>query len=158
MNRLLGKHIEEVFMMSLRSALVSVLLLAVPVSAAEPLTGVWKMRPSGTAGSTTKQTMTIEQVADGLKVTTVIDFGNGTGMSTTYVTKFDGAEVPVYSEGKVVMKMRGKKTGPNTYEGSISGPGGTSPYKTTISADGKTMTTESTSGQNLGRSVFDRVK
>ena len=145
-------------MMSLRSALVCVLLLTLPVSAAEPLSGVWKMRPSGPAGSATKQTITVEQVADGVKVTTVIDYGNGTGMTMTYVTKFDGAEVPVYSSGKVVMTMRGKKTGPNTYEGSVSGPGGTSNYKTTISADGKTMTTESTSGQNLGRSVFDRVK
>jgi hypothetical protein len=64
----------------------------------------WKMRPSGTAGDTTKQ------------------------------------------------------TGPNTYEGSTGGPGGTSTYKTTISADGKTMTVEGTSGPNAGRSVFDRVK
>src|SRR5258706_551219 len=139
-------------MMLLRSALVCVLLLTLPVSAVEPLSGVWKMRPSGPSGNTTKQTMTVEQVADGVKVTTVIDFGNGTGMSMTYVTKFDGAEVPVYSSGKVVMTMRGKKTGPNTYEGSVSGPGGTTAYKTTISPDGKTMTTESTSGPNPGRS------
>ena len=145
-------------MMLLRSALVCVLLLTLPVSAAEPLNGVWKMRPSGTAGSKSTQTVTVEQVADGVKVTTVIDFGNGTGMSMTYVTKFDGVEVPVYSSGKVVMSLRGKKTGPNTYEGSVSGPGGTSTYKTTISADGKTMTTESTSGKDIGRSVFDRVK
>jgi hypothetical protein len=41
----------------------------------------WKMRPSGTAGDTTKQKVTVEQVADGVKVTTNIDFGNGTGMS-----------------------------------------------------------------------------
>ena len=142
----------------LRRALVCVLLLTLPVSAAEPLSGVWKMRPSGPAGNTTKQTMTVEQVADGVKVTTVIDFGNGTGMSMTYVTKFDGVEVPVYSSGKVVMTMRGKKTGPNTYEGSTTGPGGTITYKTTISPDGKTMTTESTAGPNPGRSVFDRVK
>jgi uncharacterized protein (DUF2147 family) len=142
----------------LRSALVCVLLLTLPVSAAEPFSGVWKMRPSGTAGDKTKQTITIEQVADGVKVTTDIDFGNGTGMSMTYVTKLDGAEVPVYSAGKVVMTLSAKKTGPNTYEGSIGGPGGTSTYKTTISADGKTMTSESTSGPNAMRSVFDRVK
>jgi hypothetical protein len=145
-------------MMLLRSALVCVLLLTLPVSAAEPFSGVWKMRPSGTAGNTTKQTVTFEQVADGVKVTTDIDFGNGTGMSMTYVTKFDGVEVPVYSSGKIVMTLRGKKTGPNTYEGSTSGAGGTIAYKTTISADGKTMTTEGTSGPNPGRSVFDRVK
>jgi uncharacterized protein (DUF2147 family) len=144
-------------MMLLRSALVCVLLLTLPVSAAEPLSGVWKMRPSGAASKST-QTVTIEQVAEGVKVTTVIDFGNGTGMTTTYVTKFDGVEVPVYSAGKVVMKLSGKKTGPNTYEGSVSGPGGASTYKTTISADGKTMTTDSTSGKDIGRSVFDRVK
>lgn len=38
---------------------------------------------------------------------------------------------------KFVMTLRGKKTGPNTYEGSASGPGGTSTYKTTISAHGQ---------------------
>jgi uncharacterized protein (DUF2147 family) len=150
-------NVEEAFMRLLRSALMCVLLLTLPVSAAEPFSGVWKMRPS-TAGDTTKQTVTIEQVADGVKVTTEIDFGNGTGMSTTYITKLDGAAVPVYSSGKVVMTLRAKKTGPNTYEGSTDGPGGTSAYKTTISSDGKTMTTEGTSGPNAGRSVFDRVK
>ena len=110
----------------LRSALLCVLLLTLPLSAAEPFYGVWKMRPSGRPGGT-KQTMTIEPVADGMKVTTDIDFGNGAGgMSTTYVTKLDGAEVPVYSAGKVVMTLRGKRTGPNTYEGSVTGPSGTS--------------------------------
>lgn len=144
-------------MKSLRGALVSVLLLTLPVSAAEPFSGVWKMRPIGTAAGV-QQTMTFEPVAGGTKVTTDIDFGNGQGMSMNYVSKFDGAEVPVYSSGKVVMTMRAKKTGPNTYEGSVAGPGGTTAYKTTISADGKTMTTEATSGQDPGRSVFDRVK
>ena len=92
----------------------------------------WKTRSSGKPGDTSKQTMTIEPVADGIKLTTVIDFGSGAGMTTTYVTKLDGAEVPVYSAGKVVMTLRGKKTGPNTYEGSVAGPGGTSTSKTTL--------------------------
>ena len=55
----------------------------------------WKTRPSGKPGDTSKQTMTIEPVADGIEFTTVIDFGSGAGMTTTYVTKLDGAEVPV---------------------------------------------------------------
>ena len=66
--------------------------------------------------------------------------------STTYVTKLDGAEVPVYSAGKVVMTLRGKRIGPNTYEGSVAGPGGTGTSKTTLSADGKTMTTDGMMG------------
>jgi len=69
-------------------------------------------------------------------------------MSTTYVTKLDGAEVPVYSAGKVVMTLRGKKIGPNTYEGSVAGPGGTGTSKTTLSADGKTMTVDGMMGSN----------
>src|SRR5262249_61905745 len=84
--------------------------------------------------------MTIEPVADGIKFTTVIDFGSGAGMTTTYVTKLDGGEVPVYSAGKVGMTLRGKKTGPNTYEGSVAGPGGAGTSKTNLSADRKTMT------------------
>ena len=145
----------------LHSALLWVLLLTLPLSAAEPFYGVWKMRPSGGPGATSKQTqtMTIEPVADGIKFTTDIDFGSGGGgMSTTYVTKLDGAEVPVYSAGKVVMTLRGKRTGPNTYEGSATGPGGTSTSKTTLSADGKTMTIDGMMGSIASHLVFDRVR
>jgi hypothetical protein len=66
------------------------------------------------------------------------------------------AEVPAYSAGKVVMMVRLKKTGPNTYEGSVSN-GVTSQSKTTISADGKVMTSESINGLIKSQSVFDRV-
>jgi len=142
----------------LNRTLMLALLLTLPLSAADPLYGVWKTRPSGKPGDTSKQTMTIEPVADGIKFTTDIDFASGGGMSTTYVTKLDGAEVPVYSAGKVVMRLRGKRTGPNTYEGSVSGPGGTGTSKTTLSADGKTMTTDGMMGPIASHLVFDRVK
>ena len=142
----------------LNRVLLLVLLLTLPLSAADPLYGVWKTRPSGKPGDTSKQTMTIEPVADGMKFTTVIDFGSGAGMTTTYVTKLDGADVPVYSAGKVVMTLRGKKTGPNTYEGSVAGPGGTGTSKTTLSADGKTMTVDGMMGSIASHLVFDRVK
>ena len=143
----------------LNRVLLLVLLLTLPLSAADPLYGVWKTRPSGKPGDTSKQTMTIEPVADGITFTTDINFGSGGGgMSTTYVTKLDGAEVPVYSAGKVVMTLRGKKTGPNTYEGSVAGPGGTGTSKTTLSADGKTMTVDGMMGSIASHLVFDRVK
>ncbi len=143
--------------MKLVCAMVLALLVALSLSAADAvLYGTWKMRPAEGPGAKTKQVQTITQVADGIKVTTEIDMGNGTTMSMSYNSKFDGAEVPVYSAGKVVMMLRGKKTGPNTYEGSISANGKTSQYKTTISADGKVMTVESTTGPKA-KSVFDRV-
>ena len=142
----------------LNRVLLFALLLTLPLSAADPLYGVWKTRPSGKPGDTSKQTMTIEPVADGIKFTTVIDFGSGAGMTTTYVTKLDGAEVPVYSAGKVVMTLRGKRIGPNTYEGSVAGPGGTGTSKTTLSADGKTMTIDGMMGSIASHLVFDRVK
>jgi hypothetical protein len=142
----------------LNRALLFALLLTLPLSAADPLYGVWKTRPSGKPGDLSKQTMTIEPVADGIKFTTDIDFGSGAGMSTTYVTKLDGAEVPVYSAGKVVMTLRGKRTGPNTCEGSVTGPGGSGTSKTTLSADGKTMTIDGMMGSIASHLVFDRVK
>jgi hypothetical protein len=133
-------------------------LVALQLSAADAVFyGTWKMRPSGVPGDRTKQVQTITQAADGMRVTTEIDMGNGTTMSMTFTTKLDGAEVPVYSAGKVVMTLRGKKTGPNTYEGSTSVNGVTTQSKTTISADGKVMTVESTDGRNKSKSVFDRV-
>jgi hypothetical protein len=143
----------------LNPALLLVLLFTLSLSAADPLYGVWTTRPSGKPGDTSKQTMTIEPVADGIKFTTDIDFGNGAGgMTTTCVTKLDGAEVPVYSAGKVVMTLRGKRTGPNTYESSVAGPGGTGTSKTTLSSDGKTMTIDGTMGSIASHLVFDRVK
>ena len=78
--------------------------------------------------------------------------------SYSYTTKLDGSEVPVYSSGKVVMTTRVKKTGANVYEGSSTGAGGTVTFKTSISADGKVMTSESTTGSTKLLSVFDRVK
>src|SRR4249920_3623525 len=143
----------------LNRTLLLALLLTLPLSAADPLYGVWKTRPSGKPGDTSKQTMTIEPVADGIKFTTDIDFGSGAGgMSTTYVTKLDGAEVPVYSAGKVVMTMRAKKIGPNTYESSVAGPGGTGTSKTTVSAGGKTRAVDGMMGWSAADLVFERVK
>ena len=132
--------------------------ISLPLSAADPVFyGTWKVRPSGVPDDRGKQVQTITQVADGIKVNTEIDFGNGTGMSLSYTTKLDGAEVPVYSAGKVVMTIRAKKTGPNTYEGTTSANGTTSQFKTTINANGKVMTSESIDGPIKGQSVFDRV-
>ena len=134
------------------------LLVVLPLSAADAsFYGTWKMRPSGVAGVKSTQVQTITQVNDGIKVDTNIDMGNGTRMSLSYTMKLDGVEVPVYSAGKVVMMLRAKKTGPNTYEGSTSANGITSQYKTTISADGKVMTSESINGPIKSHSVFDRV-
>ena len=144
--------------MKLASAVVLALLVVLPLSAADAsLYGTWKMRPSGVAGVKSTQVQTITQVADGVKVDTDIDFGNGTSMSLSYTTKLDGADVPVYSAGKVVMTLRAKKTGPNTWEGTTSANGMTSQFKTTISADGKVLTSESINGPTKLHSVFDRV-
>ena len=141
------------------SAVVLALLVVLTLSAADAsIYGTWKMRPSGVPGEKSKQVQTITQVAGGVKVNTDIDLGDGTTMSFSYTTKFDGAEVPVYSAGKVVMTIRGKKTGPNTWEGTTSANGMTSRFKTTLSADGKVLTSESMDGQTKSRSVFDRVR
>ena len=144
--------------MKLVCAVVLALLVVLPLSAADAsFYGTWKMRPSGVPGDKGTQVQTITQVADGIKVNTEIDFGNGTSMSLSYTTKLDGAEVPVYSAGKVVMTMRAKKTGPNTWEGTTSANGMTSQFKTTLSADGNVLTSESIDGPTKSHSVFDRV-
>ena len=69
-----------------------------------------------------------------------------------------GERQPVYSAGKVVMTLRGKRTGPKSYEGSATGPGGTSTSKTILNADGKTMTIDGMTGPIASHVVFDRVK
>ena len=61
----------------LNRALLLAMTLMLPLSAADPLYGVWKTRPSGKPGDTSKQTMTIEPVADGIRITTDIVFGSG---------------------------------------------------------------------------------
>jgi hypothetical protein len=140
-------------------AVALALLVVLPLSAADAsFYGTWKMRPAGAPGSKSTQVQTITQVADGVKVDTNIDFGNGTSMSLSYTTKLDGAEVPAYSAGKVAMTVRAKKTGPDTWEGTISANGKTTQFKTTLSADGNVLTTESVDGPTKMRSVFDRVR
>ena len=143
--------------MKLILAALLVLLTTLPLSAADIVLRTWRMRPSGVAGDKSHQVQTITQVGDGVKVDVEVDIGNGTKMSMTYTTKLDGAEVPVYSSGKVVMTFRAKRTGPNTYEGSTTANGTTTNFKTTVSADGKVMTSESTTGSIKSRSVYDRV-
>ena len=69
----------------LNRTLLLALLLTLPLSAADPLYGVWKTRPSGKPGDTSKQTVTIEPGADGIKFTTDIDFGSGGGGMSTNV-------------------------------------------------------------------------
>lgn len=139
-------------------AAVLALLVVLPLSAADAsLYGTWKMRPSGVPGDKSTQVQTITQVADGVKIDMDIDPGNGTTMSLSYTTKLDGAEVPVYSAGEVVMTLRAKKTGANTWEGATSANGMTSQFKTTINADGRVLTTESVNGPIKSQSVFDRV-
>ena len=145
--------------MKLVCAVVLALLVVLPLSAADAsFYGTWKMRPSGVPGDKSQQVQTITQVADGMKVNTEIDMGNGTAMSLSYTIKLDGVQVPVYSAGKVVMMLRAKKTGPNTWEGTTSANGMTSQFKTTISADGKVLTSESINGPTKSHSVFDRVQ
>jgi hypothetical protein len=56
------------------------------------------------------------------------------------------------------MTIRAKRSGPNTYEGSTAANGMTTNFITTVSADGKVMTSESTTGPIQARSVYDRVK
>ncbi len=144
-------------MKMLRLVLVLTLLAALPVWAGDPFAGTWRMRPDAKSGGM-KQVITITPVGDGAKVDTEVDFGNGTTMSMTYTSRFDGVEVPVYSAGKVVMTIRAKKTGPDAYEGSTTGPNGTSTFRTTFSADGRTMTSDSVTGPIKSHVVFDRVK
>jgi hypothetical protein len=144
--------------MKLAHGALLALLLVLPLSAADGFVGTWKMRPSGAPGTQTTQVQTITQVGDAVKVDVDIDMGNGTKMSMTYTMKLDGTEVPVYSGGKVVMMMGAKRTGSNVWEGSMSNNGTTTQFKTTLSADGKVLTSESTSGSMKLRSVFDRVK
>jgi len=86
---------------------------AVVESAVTSFVGTWRMRPSGVPGDLTKQVITVEPAPDGAKVTADIDYGKGTGVAYSYITKFDGTEAPVYSSGKVVVTIRVRKTGPN---------------------------------------------
>lgn len=109
-------------------AALLVLLTARPLSAADSFLGTWRMTPNGIAGDKSQQVQTITPVGDGVKVDVEIDFGNGTKMSMTYTTKPDGAEVPVYSSGKVVMMFRAKRAGANTYEGSMTANGMTTNF------------------------------
>jgi len=138
------------------------LLLAVPLLAADPLNGTWKMRSSGDPYGVRKQIVKVESVPGGTRFSYDIELGNGTPVAYYYITKMDGAEVPVYSSGQEIMKIRVTRVGPNEYDATSESPGTTTKFKTTISSDGKNLVTDGTFQQTGGKTipshvVFDRV-
>jgi len=148
-------------MNKLRNVAVLVLLLALPLIAADPMYGTWKMRTTGKKPELRQQIVTVEPASGGTKFSYDIELESGTPLSYYFITKLDGAEVPAYSSGKEIMKVRVKRVGPNAYEASSVVPGTTTKFRATISPDGKSMATDGTiqsGGQTIpSHVVFDRV-
>lgn len=148
-------------MNKLRTAAVLGLLFVMPLLAADPMFGTWKMRKTGKKPELRQQVVKVEPTSGGTKFSYDIELANGVPLSYYYITKLDGAEVPAYSSGKEILKIRVKKVGPNEFEATSTAPGTTTKFKTTISPDGKCMVTDGTI-QSGGRTIpshveFDRV-
>lgn len=145
----------------LRNFAVFMMLFVLPLLAADSLSGTWKMRTSGKKGGLRKQIVKIELVSGGTKFSYDIELANGAPVSYYYITKLDGAEVPAYSSGKEMLRVRVKKLGPNEYEATSAAPGTTTKFRTTISLDGQSMVTDGTI-QSGGKTIpshveFDRI-
>lgn len=146
----------------LRNVAALILVLAVPLLAADPLYGTWKMRKSGDPHGLRKQIVKVEPDSGGTRFSYDIELASGTPLSYYYITKLDGAAVPAYSSGQEIMKIRVTRVGPNEFDATSVVPGTTTKFRTTISPDGKSMVTDGTIQQGGGKTipshvVFDRV-
>jgi hypothetical protein len=138
------------------------LLAATPALAADPIYGVWRMRPDPGSQGPAGQVVTVEPSGGGTKFSYDIDLGGGQHLRYEFVTKMDGTPVRATSRGKEIMKIWVRKIRANEYDSGSSGGTTETKFKGIISPDGKTWTTDGVikTGNNSLPShvVFDKGK
>jgi hypothetical protein len=133
---------------------------AAPLSAAEPLVGLWRLQHQeidSKGGDVDPLTLRISQKGDMLTFAFSVPMPEIYFVTTTYTLRVDGPSAPIMNGnnekiGTAQMTRSGRgqylltMKGPNKPDGQV---------KLTISADGKTLITESDATQS-GRSVHSK--
>ena len=134
---------------------------------APDFTGTWQINPAKGQNlgmmAAVKQTVTITQTANELKIAEASDFQ---GQKSERAVRYDLEGAPVVNEAtmgganETVAKWDGAKLVVTwTSEGAVAGTKNVRTETRSLSADGRTMTVESVRGNNKPMvMVFDRIK
>jgi len=127
---------------------------------AEPLVGVWRLdhqEINGQEANSEPMTLKITQAGDKLAFAFSVPVNNIYFVSMSYTVKLDGTEADVKNaQGDKIGSIRISPGGPSQYKMVLKSPNHPdSDGKLTISADGKTLTSEAESQQG-GRTLHSK--
>jgi hypothetical protein len=145
--------------------IVTLMLTAAGVSAADNSIGTWKRNEqkskSNTTGANpiTSLTWKLEDVAGGVKATATGSFKDGRPFKTEFTVQYDGKEYPV--TGAPWDRMAIRQLDANTFEWDTRSTTGKYRSKARVQVSGKTMTMNTTGTTNEGQhftsvNVYDK--
>ena len=143
---------------------MAVVLVAVAASAApDPLVGTWRLdsqEVNGQKSNAEPLTLKISQAGDKLAFAFSVPVNNVYFVSMSYTVKPDGSEADVKNaNGDKVGTVEITAAGPSRYKLTLKGPNRPdSSGNLSVSADGKTLTSEQDTMQNgpSGRSIHSK--
>ncbi len=145
--------------MYLAVALTAAAIYAAPI----PLVGTWRLDSQEVNGQKTNAeplTLRITQTGDTLNFAFSVPVNNVYFVSMSYAVKLDGSEADVKNaNGEKIGTVQIVSAGPSQYKVTLKGPNRPdSSGKLTVSADGKTLTSEQDTapGGPSGRSIHSR--
>jgi hypothetical protein len=132
-------------------------------AAPEPLVGTWRLdsqEVNGQKSNSEPLTLKITQSGDKLDFAFSVPVNNVYFVSMSYTVKLDGSEADVKNaNGEKVGTVQMSPAGPSQYKVTLKGPNRPdSSGKLTVSADGKTLTSETDTmqGGQGGRSMHSK--
>ncbi len=134
--------------------------LASPLWAAEPLVGLWRLRRqeiNGTEGDFDPLALQISQAGDKLRFAFSVPLPDIYFVTTTYTLRLDGSSADIMNgNGQKIGTVQMTRSRPGQYVLTMKGPNRPDSQGTlTISADGKTLISESDAMQ-AGRSIHSK--
>jgi len=134
--------------------------LASPLWAAEPLVGLWRLQQqeiNGQKGDVEPLALQISEAGDKLRFAFSVPLPDIYFVTTTYTVRLDGSSADIMNgNSQKVGTIQVARSGAGQYRLTMQGPNRPdSQGKLTVSADGKTLISESDATQS-GRSIHSK--
>jgi hypothetical protein len=148
------KHVARALALSIG------LTAASPLSAAEPLVGLWRLQHQEINGTPTEfqpLTLQISQTGDRLRFAFSVPMPDIYFVTISYTLRLDGSSADIMDgTNQKAGTIQMTRSGPGQYQLTMKGPNKPETQgKLTISADGKTLVSESDATQS-GRSAHSK--
>jgi hypothetical protein len=149
------KHVARAIMLS-----IGLTTAALPLWAAEPLVGLWRLQRQEINGAATEfepLSLQISQAGDRLRFAFSVPLPDIYFVTTTYTLRLDGSSADIMNgNNQKVGTIQMTRSGPRQYLLTMKGQNRPDSQGTlTISTDGKTLVSESDATQS-GRSVHSK--